>query len=215
MAGDVPPVISCAVEGVVDAAVAQRLISHVGAQLGQIYGQKGKQFLLKRLNGYLQAARRAPWLVLVDLDTEADCAPLMRSRWLPENTANLCFRIAVREIESWLMADPERLASFLGVNSGAIPPYPEVVPEPKAQMVVLARASRRREIRQDMVPSQSSGRTEGPAYASRLVEFVQDEARGWRPDVASARAPSLDKCIACLRRLATASASCTPFHSVV
>ena len=65
-------------------------------------------------------------------------------------------------------------------------------------MVNLARRSRRREIREDMVPRDQSGRSVGPAYVSRLIEYFQTF---WRPNVAIERAQSLRRAVACLRQM--------------
>ena len=48
--------ILCAVEGIVDEAVARRLVREVGANPGAVYGKKGKAHLRGRLSGYNQAA---------------------------------------------------------------------------------------------------------------------------------------------------------------
>jgi hypothetical protein len=195
----VPPVlISAAVEGIVDEAVVRTLVSHAGGQLGTVYGKHGKPALRDKILGYNNAGRYEPWLVLVDLDADADCAPIMRPAWLPKPAQHLCFRIAVRATESWLMADADRLATFLGVARSRIPSNPEEAERPKERMVNLARRSRRLDIRADMVPRESSGRAEGPAYASRLIEFAE---RQWRPGVAASRSDSLRRAIACVARL--------------
>lgn len=190
--------ISAAVEGSLDEAVVSRLIRHVGGRLGTVYGKNGKPFLRDRIGGYNNAARHAPWLVLVDLDTEGDCAPPMCAAWLPHPAPRMCFRVAVRAVEAWLMADPERLAPFIGTARSKVPATPETLEHPKHTMVGLARLSRRREVRQDMVPRHGSLRTEGPAYTARLMEYAADH---WRPDVAAERADSLRRTLACLRRL--------------
>jgi hypothetical protein len=83
-----------------------------------------------------------------------------------------------------------------------IPPNPEEVDDPKDLMVSLAGESRDRRIRHEMVPSPGSGRAVGPAYNARLIEFVMDRQRGWRPAVAAQYSESLDRCLRCLRRLA-------------
>ena len=196
-------VISAAVEGPTDEAVAVRLIRHVGAKAGSVYGKQGKPRLRERVNSYNQAARRAPWLVLVDLDRDADCAPPLRAAWLPDPAPQLCFRVAVRAIESWLLADAETIANFLGVARGKIPAQPETLSHPKTALVDLARTSRRRDIRLDMVPREGSGRAVGPAYTSRLIEYVDNH---WRPAEAAKRAESLARAIRCLRRLAREAA---------
>jgi hypothetical protein len=197
MAG--PTIISAAVEGIVDEAVVRRLITHAGANPGDVYGKKGKSFLRQRINGYNSAARHSPWLVLVDLDNEHDCAIPLRDAWLPYPAPHLCFRVAVREVEAWLLGDSDRLAGFLGVARSKLPNDPEQLPDPKGTMVTLARASRRRAIREDMVPRPGGGRQVGPAYSSRLIEFASVE---WRPDVAANRVDSLMRSVRCLERLA-------------
>lgn len=152
----------------------------------------------QKLNGYNSAAWHAPWLVLVDLDNDGDCAPPLRQAWLPTPAPYLCFRVAVRQVEAWLMADAETLAGYLSVKRTAIPTNPEALRNAKDEMVKLAGQSRRAAIRKDKVPRPSSGRRVGPAYASRLIEYV---AKCWRPDVAALRADSLRRAIDCLQRL--------------
>jgi len=67
--------ISGAVEGMLDEAVLRRLMKKVGAMAGPIYGKNGKSFLLQKVNAYNQAARFAPWVILIDLDHDDDCVP--------------------------------------------------------------------------------------------------------------------------------------------
>lgn len=99
------------------------------------------------------------------------------------------------------MADRERLASFLGVAATRIPADVEAIANPKDAMVNLARHARKRAIQQDMVPRMGSGRAVGPAYTARLIEFAVNINAGWRPLVAAEHAPSLLRCLVCLRRL--------------
>src|SRR2546426_1547856 len=179
-------VISAAVEGIVDEAVVRKLIAHADATPGDVYGKQGKSFLRQKIAGYNNAAQRMPWIILVDLDSDDDCAPPLRNAWLPQPAPYLCFRVAIREVEAWLLADAERLAGFLTVALSRLPPDPERLDDPKTTMVSLARASRRRDIREDMVPRPESARGAGPAYASRLSEFVSS---CWRPAVAAYRLP--------------------------
>jgi len=193
------PVISAAVEGIVDEAVVRKLIVVAGASPGPVYGRQGKPFLRQRIRGYNAAAQYQPWFVLVDLDSDYDCAPPLRASWLPEVAPHLCFRVAVREVEAWLLADAERLADFLSARKRP-PANPEALGDPKSEMIALARSSRRRDIREDMVPRQESGRLVGPAYTSRLIEFASSV---WRPNVAAQRAASLRRAIDCLKRLVT------------
>jgi len=196
-------VISAAVEGIVDEAVVRKLIMHAGATPGSVHGKQGKSHLRERIAGYNHAAHRAPWLVLVDLDSEADCAPPLRFGWLPQQAPNLCFRVAVREVEAWLLGDAERVAQFLRVARSRIPRDPERLADPKGALVALARSSRLRDVREDMVPRPGSGRQVGPAYSSRLIEFVSTL---WRPEEAALYADSLQRTLRCLQRLAEGTA---------
>lgn len=195
------PVIRGAVEGIVDEAVFRRLVRAVRAEPGPVYGRNGKQSLLARLPGYNRAARLSPWLVLVDLDQDAHCPPPFTAATLPNPSTLMCFRVVVREVEAWLLADAERIAAFLDVNASRIPRNPEGEGNPKQAVINLARRSRSRDIARDLVPREGSGRAEGPAYASRLTEFVSDARHGWRPVVAARTSESLSRCLSCLRRL--------------
>lgn len=194
----IPVAISAAVEGLIDEAVARKLISHAGGIPATVYGKSGKTLLRQRIDGYNHAARRLPWMVLVDLDHDANCAPPLREQWLPKPARKLCFRIAVREVEAWLIADTESFASFIGLAAGKIPVEPETLDNPKRTVVNLARSARSRAVRMDMVPREGSGREVGPAYSSRMVECVDTR---WRPDVAAKRSASLRGAVDCLRRL--------------
>ena len=185
-----PVVFSATVEGPTDEAILRRLVEYSGAELERVYGRSGKGFVLKNLSSYNSAARFRPWIVLVDLDRSAECAPAASAQWLPTPAERMCFRIAVREVESWLLADGEALAEYLGVKPARVPATPERLDDPKAAMVALARASRRRAIKTDMVPRPGSGRQVGPAYTSRLIEYAQGP---WRPGVAAQHAEGLDR----------------------
>jgi hypothetical protein len=101
------------------------------------------------------------------------------------------FRVAVREVEAWLLADRASMALFLKVPLALIPRDPDGLDDPKLRLVDLARRSRQRDIRVDLVPREGSGRAVGPAYTSRLVEFA---GKMWRPDAAAAHSDSLRRC---------------------
>ena len=198
----VPVVVTAAVEGLADEVVLKRVCFFVGATVGQVYGRYGKSYILTRLNGYNHSAQFRHWVVLVDLDNDGDCAPEVLPRWLPVPSRLMRLRVAVRELEAWLLADPERIAKFLGVAVAEIPVDPDHIADPKRLMVRLAQSSRRRAIREDMVPNLGSGQQVGPAYTSRLIEFIQSAESGWRPDVAAGNSDSLRSCISAISHLA-------------
>ena len=190
--------ISAAVEGAVDEAVVRKLIAQAGGQTGGVYGKNGKPELLQRINGYNNAARYAPWIVLVDLNGDAECAPSILSDWAPTPAPKLCFRIAVREVEAWLIADAPTFSKYLSIRPGNLPSEPENLERPKDAVVNIARRSRRRDIRRDMVPREGSGRRVGPAYASRLIEYIEQH---WQPTTAAQRSDSLRRAMDCIEKL--------------
>ena len=106
--------------------------------------------------------------------------------------------IAVQAVEAWFMADRGPLARYLSIPQGKIPVRPEEVDNPKQAIVNLARQSRSSTVRDDVVPSEHSGRSVGPGYTAAMIEFVQDK---WCPVRASQLAPSLSRALARCRAL--------------
>ncbi len=199
MPDQIAPVITAAVEGNLDEAVIRRLIEDAGCALGPVHGRRGKNYLRDQLNAFNHAAKFRPWIVLVDLDQDADCAPRLRQEWLERPSTGMLFRVAVREVESWLLGDRDRIAKFLHVNRDRISSNPEDLPNVKRTMVDLAKHSRRHDIIKDLVPGPAAGRVVGRAYSSRLSEFVLDRTAGWRPTVAAQGCPSLRRFISRLK----------------
>lgn len=187
------------VEGLTDEVVLHRLLTHCQLQPGATYGKQGKTALLKRLPQYNHAAYHTPWIVVVDLDQDAACAPEYVAAILPTPAPQMCLRVAVRALEAWLLADAERLAVFLNIPRNRVPTLPEIEADPKATFVQLARLSRSASIRADLVPRPGSGAKVGPDYTGRLIEFVETEhPQAWRPEVAARHANSLSRCLEAL-----------------
>ena len=184
--------VTTAGEGPTDEAVMRRVVSHLRGAVARSHPCDGKRDLLRRLPGFNAAAARSPWFVLVDLDTDEPCAPPAVRDWLREPAAHMQFRVAVSEVEAWLLADRERVARFLGVGISAVPSDPESLSDPKEEFVNLARLSTKRAIRELVVPAPGSRRPVGPGYAGEVIRFVRSE---WRPDVAADHADSLNRCL--------------------
>jgi hypothetical protein len=196
-----PILITGAVEGSADDAALRAILRSQDAEASVIYGKNGKKFLQSHISGFNKSAVFTPWIVLVDLDNEYECAPELLENWLPNKSDRMCLRVVVREIESWLMGDRERIAKFLCVSENRIPTNPEAVTNPKQTLINIAKRSRCRDIRVDMVPKEGSKRIVGPAYDSRLIEFIIDKENGWRPERAALTCASLAKCLACIGKL--------------
>lgn len=193
------PGVTLAVEGVTDAAVLRKLLDAEGFEVYAVYGLRGKTNLDASLVGFNNAARFSPWLVVRDLDHDGVCAPALSEALLPTPGRWMRLRIAVREAEAWLLADPESLARYLRIRRALVPSDPEGLADPKQTLVNLARRSRRPAIVADMVPRQGLSADVGPAYTARVSEFA---LRHWRPEVAAKSSPSLNRCIERVRELA-------------
>lgn len=192
--------VSLAVEGLIDEVVVSRLVEESDARPAVCYGKNGKDGVLQSLAGFNNAARRWPWVVVVDLDDDPECAPDAVRQWLSEPAPLMCLRIAVRAMESWLLADDERFSEWFRVARSRVPRDPDSLPDPKRALVDLCRRSRSGAIREDVVPREGSGPVVGPGYTQRMIGFA-GSADGWRPAIAARRSDSLARCRAAVGAL--------------
>jgi hypothetical protein len=185
------PMINLAGEGYLDLAVLRRLSADAGFLPSEEYGRQGKNFIDKRLGNWNAAAAHAPWLVLRDLDSDSTCAGDLAARLLPKKSELMCFRIAVREIESWLLADQQACIDGLGFRAIDLQALSDTYHDAKGLLLAAARRSRIRDIREGLVERMKSGAiVEGALYNTLLTNFVVEV---WRPDIAERRNGSLRK----------------------
>jgi len=172
--------------------VALRKIIYPKFSVAACYGKKGNGYIKKGLKGFNDASKHSMWLVLTDLDNEL-CPLKLISKWLASinKNPNLIFRIAVKEIETWLLADKINFARYLSVSNAQIPENVESIQNPKEFIVELAKKSRKRSIREDIVPIGSFTKI-GRNYNNCLIDFV---GNSWDLDAARIRSRSLDKLV--------------------
>ena len=114
-----------ATEDELSEAVLRRLLASAnrGYAIGAAYGRGGFGYLRRTIPGWNRAARTAPFVVLTDLD-RCPCPPDLIGDWLKEpRHPNLMLRVAVREVESWLLAGRLNLAQYLYVAEKWIPVF--------------------------------------------------------------------------------------------
>jgi hypothetical protein len=179
--------------------VALRVILHrvrPDMTVGICYSRHGSGYLKKAIGGFNNAARGVPFIVLTDLDRE-DCAPAKVRRWLAApRHPNLIFRVAVREVEAWVMADRSSFAQYISIASHHIPADPDSVPDPKQLLVNLARKSRFRHMRDAIVPRPGSTAAVGPDYNDTLARFL---VTTWDVDAATRHSLSLSRAVSAIR----------------
>jgi len=135
----------------------------------------GFGYIKSRIKRFNNAAKEMPFLVLTDLDKE-ECAPKLIREWLPVKFhPNFIFRVAKREVESWVMADRNAFADFLRIPISKIPVnIDDELDDPKAFLVNMARKSKDRSIRNALVSKHSAGKV-GPDYNGKLSSFVREK----------------------------------------
>lgn len=189
--------ISYSGEGRTDAILAQRLIVAAGGTPEHNYvvgrSNHGKAALDRSLHGLVIAARHGHrLLVLRDLDHDAPCAASLVRRLTPELPPGFCLRIAVRAAEAWILADRDAVARALGVERAKVPDDPEALSNPKKVLRELASAARNREAKRLLLGIRQQ-------MQGWVSEFVADR---WNPHDAARNAPSLDRALKQIRKLA-------------
>ena len=151
------------------------------------YCRGGYNYIKKNIKGFCLASKGIPFFVLADLD-RYDCPASLIFDWLGgEVQQNCLFRIAVREVEAWLLADKKGFAEYVGVSEVILPRNPEAEDNPKHSLIEIVRRSRRREVKGDVIPVNQYARV-GPNYNDRLSEFV---AKYWDVNLAMKNSDSL------------------------
>ena len=185
--------VNLATEDELSEATLFRILAEINRYaVGAAYRRGGFGYLRRTIHGWNSAAKSIPFIVLADLDA-SECPAELISNWLPvAKHPNLLFRVAVREVESWLLADPANLSNFFTVPKALVPIDADALADPKASIVNLARKSRSRAIRDRIVPRTGSTAKQGPDYNGCLGSFVRDE---WDVNVAKANSPSLARTV--------------------
>lgn len=160
--------------------------------VGTTYRRGGFGYLRRTINGWNAAAAGKPFVVLTDLDL-APCPSQLIQEWLSsKQNPNLIFRVAVREVEAWLIADTENLSDYLRVPSRYIPKNSDEISDPKAAIIDLARRSRLKYIRDSLVPRPETTAKQGIGHNECLGAFVRDK---WDVRCASQNSHSLARAL--------------------
>lgn len=197
-------IIHMLLEGHMEEPLARKLIRHCGHEPGAVYGKKGCNYIHQNARNFVFLANSTTGVLILSdfMDSKCSCPPqayrlhfLRHCKSVPPNY--LC-RFVVNELESWLMADRRGLAAFLGIPIAKVPVQPELEDDPKHTLVELARASKKRQIREALAPPPGHGGAVGPGYTPTLIEFIIEK---WSPEKAEQNAPSLARCLKRLREL--------------
>lgn len=188
------------VEDELSEALLRKILSSCapGLKVGTVRITNGCGQIRKNLAAFNSLAKVRPVVVLTDQDDD-ECAPALINEWF-ENVhrePQLTFRVATREVESWVMADRARFAAFLGIQINLIPAYPDQLDDPKKVLLELASSATSRALRKAIVPAGKSAKI-GPGYNDVLSAFVFS---AWDPNNARQNSASLSRAIAAIQNI--------------
>lgn len=177
-----------ATEDALSEAVADHLVAKVnhGLQVIVRMRQNGCGYLKIKFPELVRTARKIPVFLLTDLD-RIECPPVLIDSWSgkADIPPGMLFRVAVREIEAWLLADREGFAAFFGVPLTKLPLHPETIADPKQLLLNLVRRHSKREIKTAILPERGSRAKIGFGYNQMLSRFVEEHWSIERAMVAS------------------------------
>lgn len=187
-----PHYVTIATEDEVSEAVALRLLGEHPSALSLLappLRRGGSGYLKANLDKFRAMAQRHPVLLLTDLDRKA-CAPTLIADWAGKKSLppHLLFRVVVREVEAWIMADVVALRDFLSLKTARIPNLPEERFDPKTDLIQICRKVQLKSVREELVPETGSTAKVGVGYNLHMTRFVRDH---WDPARAAENAPSL------------------------
>jgi hypothetical protein len=190
-----------ATEDKLSVSVALKLLECTAINLDSliVLPTSGNGYLKIRLDNFCEAARNGQRVfILTDLD-KISCPPMLLTKWFSNtkwvveqaSLKRLLFRVVVREIEAWIMADREGFAQLLGISCNKIQRNIEDIGDPKNYLFKLAKIANRN-VRQELLIEKRGVASRGPGYDELLTYFVSNH---WCPVRASENSPSLKKAI--------------------
>ena len=184
--------VALATEDELSEAVGKRLLIDAGYQLepDPLLRRNGSGYLRSKMDSWYEIAKRKPVFLLTDLDRTV-CPAELRAAWIGNRkpSENLVMRVAVREIEAWLLADHQALKTIVG-SRGSLPMDPDALPDPKQYFLRLIAKQARRDIREELVADTGAIASQGIGYNARLSHLV---ATIWSPERAALRSRSLQR----------------------
>lgn len=186
--------IHLAVEDLLSEQIVRRLLDNSSRHfhVSSVITRGGFGYLKSKIAAINKSAKVLPFFVLTDLDNN-QCPSGLIDQWLSApRSPNLVFRVAVREVEAWILGDRYNLSNFLGVSIDNLPLTPESLLDPKGTILLLAAKSRKADIRRRLLARSNRTAMQGREYNSCLTEFV---ASAWNPSAAAEICPSLAKCL--------------------
>lgn len=169
---------------------------------GQPHSTGGVTKLLPALSRYADQARHVrPVLCIADTDKRCP-VHLIADHLPPDSPPGFFLRLAVPEAECWVLADRTAVATYFQISPQAIPGDPEQLADAKQEVLRLAKKSKVRRVREEMVAG-TNPLKQGSGYNLHLRTLVSTE---WSAGRAAGNSPSLQRTITRLRAFASQQA---------
>ncbi|HDV6332131.1 TPA: hypothetical protein RJR47_001342 [Klebsiella michiganensis] len=153
----------------------------------------GFGYLKSKLPNLCGLSKTQPVILFTDLDS-CECPKILIDSWFKgmEKPKGLLFRVVVREIESWVLADHKAFSEYFGISQAKLPPDPDSIFDPKATLLKLVGGSRR-EIKEAMIAKKGALAIQGVGYNTILGDFIRT---AWSSHWAQERSKSLKRAFA-------------------
>ncbi len=156
------------------------------------FSKGGNGYLRSNLKTFVNISNRVPFFLLTDLDNKNCPIALMESWGYNSPSKNFIFRIAVKEVESWLLADHQGVKSLFGDRiSNKLHSNCDSIDNPKEYFLDLAKKAPK-EVRNSLIKKEGAVCSQALGYNAMLERFVRDT---WCPNRASENSKSLGRTI--------------------
>lgn len=155
--------------------------------------------LKKTAKSFVDTTRNGCWAIFItDLDN-IDSIQSLCNEWFSLPCFRLLppqmvFRVAVREVESWIMADVQGISEFFNIHESNFSDDPDSLPDPKQYLLNLIRRKCRKKVFQNMLPEDNQ--CIGIEYNPQLKKFIN---QNWDIERAMAKSTSLQRAVICLQ----------------
>lgn len=161
------------------------------------YTRGGYGYIKNNIKAFNNASKGSVYFILTDLDNYS-CPLELMDEWLglKNRRHNLLFRVAIKEVESWALADIIGFSDYFGVSERLVPRSPDTVSDPKKVLIDIVRKSKKKSFKQDILPVNENAKV-GPNYNARMIDFVNKK---WSINSALKNSESLNRAYHALDR---------------
>lgn len=184
-----------ATEDILSETVAERLVheSTRNLQIAVRVRRNGNAYLKSKFPELLKTSAKIPVFLITGLDN-IQCPVELIKNWTQNTPAppGMIMRVAVREVESWILADRDGFSGYTGIPVEKMALNPDALSDPKRVRLNLVKRYARKRIKESLLPSKSSSSKIGWKYNAVLCQFARDV---WSVDRAVRHSVSLRRAV--------------------